>query len=282
MSKTKSFIQTSKVNSPIQRIFRLFKLFFSKNILISPIALVAMLSNRQKKEQWLNFCKMFGHLKYSSDYLATSHNFNFEYDTEFLQAYELAKVALAQGGTPFMDLRWRVYNVCWTAYSVKHLEGDYVECGVMNACFSRAIISYITFENIEKKLYLLDTFEGTVEDQLEDKQTHYTYESTYENVKSYFSKYKNVEIIKGVIPETLSQVKSEKICYLSLDLNCSFPEIEALRYFWDKLVSGAMVIMDDYAYRSHETQMKAFDEFAQMAGVKILNLPCGQGLIIKP
>jgi hypothetical protein len=65
-------------------------------------------------------------------------------------------------------------------------------------------------------------------------------------------------------------------------MNCAYPEIKAIEYFWDKIVSGGIVLMDDYAYEGHEHQMKAFDIFAKSKNVKILNLPCGQGMIIKP
>ena len=61
-------------------------------------------------------------------------------------------------------------------------------------------------------------------------------------------------------------------------MNCSPPEIAAINFFWDKLVPGAMVLLDDYGFVSYEEQKNAFDN---EKGIEILALPTGQGLIIK-
>ena len=55
-----------------------------------------------------------------------------------------------------------------------------------------------------------------------------------------------------------------------------------LEYFWEKLVPGAIVLFDDYGWSGYINQKKAHDAFAASKGVKILNLPTGQGMLIKP
>lgn len=107
------------------------------------------------------------------------------------------------------------------------------------------------------------------------------YQECYEFVKTIFAN-DNVEIIKGSVPETLSQVKTQKIAYLSIDMNCVEPEIAATEYFWEKMVSGGVVLLDDYGQQKHIEQKKGFDEFALQKGAQVLSLPTGQGLIIKP
>jgi len=91
-----------------------------------------------------------------------------------------------------------------------------------------------------------------------------------------------VRIIRGVIPQTLPQVDSERLAYLSIDLNCAAPEIAAAEFFWDRLVPGAVMLLDDYGFRRFAPQKRAFDDFARRKGVPILSLPTGQGMIIKP
>jgi hypothetical protein len=39
-------------------------------------------------------------------------------------------------------------------------------------------------------------------------------------------------------------------------MNCTKPEIDAATFFWDKLVNGAMVLLDDYAYVGFIEQKK--------------------------
>jgi O-methyltransferase len=47
-------------------------------------------------------------------------------------------------------------------------------------------------------------------------------------------------------------------------------------------VSGAAIVLDDYGWRKHYEQKRAFDEFARQRGTSVLALPTGQGLILKP
>ncbi len=72
------------------------------------------------------------------------------------------------------------------------------------------------------------------------------------------------------------------MCYLSLDMNIVKPEIAAIEFFWDKLVSGAPILLDDYGWLHYSLQKVEMDKFASKKGVKILTLPTGQGLLLKP
>ena len=65
-------------------------------------------------------------------------------------------------------------------------------------------------------------------------------------------------------------------------MNSAAPEIAAATFFWDRLVPGAFVLLDDYAYRGFHSQKVAMDTFAAEKGVEICSLPTGQGLLIKP
>jgi hypothetical protein len=65
-------------------------------------------------------------------------------------------------------------------------------------------------------------------------------------------------------------------------MNIVQPEIAAMEFFWDNLVPGAAVILDDYGWANYSLQQEAHDRFAAAMGVPILLLPTGQGLIIKP
>ena len=64
-------------------------------------------------------------------------------------------------------------------------------------------------------------------------------------------------------------------------MNIVEPEIAALEFFWDKLVPGALVVLDDYGWGDHIEQKRAIDAFAMNRGTSVLNLPTGQGLMIK-
>jgi hypothetical protein len=58
--------------------------------------------------------------------------------------------------------------------------------------------------------------------------------------------------------------------------------VAAAEYFWDRLLPGAVVLLDDYAYLGFGSQKKAMDGFAASKRVAICSLPTGQGLLLKP
>jgi hypothetical protein len=224
---------------------------------------------------------------YNEDGLATFHIPGFLNDPLFNKSYQLGKQT---GAWPSIDIQWRVHTCCWAAERAKTLKGDFVECGVFKGGISRAVINYIDFGNLDKKFYLLDTFEGIPLEYVSDaelklidpEKRNELYTDTYGQVKETFKLFKNVLLIKGKIPETLPEVESDSIAYLSIDLNNYQPEIAAIRFYWDRLVPGAVVILDDYCYSDkYINQRLEWDKFAKEKGFQILSLPTGQGLIIK-
>ncbi len=230
-------------------------------------------------------------ITYSNDLLYTFHNADFLKEPLFAESYELGKNT--DGGTLLKnyDIQWRIHVLCWAAKHAMNLDGDFVDCGVHTGIFARAVMHYTHFEESSKKYYLLDTFNGLDNKYSSDKELErnilmgYDKEDSaqlYNQVVNTFKGF-NVKIIKGTVPDTLLEVDSQKICYLSVDMNCVYPEVATLEYFWDKMVSGGVIILDDYGYaNSTNDQKEAHDKFATSKGVKILTLPTCQGLLIKP
>jgi hypothetical protein len=220
---------------------------------------------------------------YNEDEFITAHNCDFMKDKRFMDCYNAA----VKAGLAVSDkIHWRAHVCCWAATQGEVLEGDFVECGVNKGFLSKIVVDYLDFGKLPKTFYLMDTYEGLVDRYItkEEKKKGVKaggYEPCYEFVVNTFKRYKNVKVIKGTIPDTLVQITARKVAYLSIDMNCVLPEIAAIEYFWDKLVPGAVVILDDYGHSGHELQKYAFDEFVKKKGVEILSLPTGQGLIIK-
>ncbi len=226
----------------------------------------------------------FGDVTYNQDGLITRHSADFISDSRFAESYKKGKETESWGNS---EIHWRAFVACWAADRGLRIDGDFVECGVNKGGLSRTVMEYVDFSTSSKRFFLLDTYEGLSGDYISQEEAEEGvksggYEPCFESVTNTFSEYDNVIIIKGAVPETLSEVDSEKIAYLSIDMNCVEPEIEAAEFFWDKLVSGATILLDDYGWTAHHLQKKAFDEFASRKNVPILALPTGQGIIIKP
>lgn len=226
-----------------------------------------------------------GPVTYQTDSLITSNNCDFIEEPRFAKAYAAAVATKPWDG---FTLQWRVYIACWFANHVKHLDGDFVECGVNTGAYARAVIEYVNFPELNKKFFLFDTFGGLVFEQISESEKEIgldqlyqnNYKDVYSQVKKTFAPF-NVEVVKGAVPSTLSACTSENIAYLSIDMNVTEPEIAAANYFWDKIVKGGVVVLDDYGFPPHINQKRAFDKFAKQKNVEILSLPTGQGIIIK-
>jgi O-methyltransferase len=228
--------------------------------------------------------KFLGPITFLGDSLATSNNADFLKDSRFKRAYSLAEMTSPWKG---FEMQWRTYIMCTLADIIQNLPGDFVECGVNTGAYSRAIIEYINFNDSGKTFYLLDTFDGLCEEQITDEEKEAgigsyleNYNNVYDQVLETFKPF-NTRIIKGRVPDTLPLCDAQEVCFLSIDMNVVEPEIAAANFFWDKLVKGGVMILDDYGFPGHINQKMAFDKFAEEKGVRILYLPTAQGIIFK-
>ena len=106
----------------------------------------------------------------------------------------------------------------------------------------------------------------------------------YKFIEDKFSKYKNVELVKGLLPDSLAQKieKIENIIFLHIDLNNAESEIESIKLIYEKLMRGCVVVLDDYCYDElFRSQKNAWDNFIKTKNNTILSLPTGQGIFFK-
>ncbi|KAA1428419.1 class I SAM-dependent methyltransferase [Nocardioides antri] len=203
-------------------------------------------------------------------------------DPTFAAAYAEAKKISAWG----RDIRWRVQTLVKLAAVARHLEGDFVECGVDTGGTARAVMAYLgdgAFEG--RTFYLFDTFRGIVPEQLlsdEPAPVEDRFPEVAAVARANFADKPYARIVEGVVPQTLSEYTGSQVAFLHIDMNAAYPEVEALRYFWDRLTPGAPVVFDDYGFPRHRAQRRALDEAAAALDVEIMMLPTCQGIVFKP
>ena len=105
---------------------------------------------------------------------------------------------------------------------------------------------------------------------------------SYEEVRDRFAPFPNIKVIKGRVPEVLAQDCPEAISFIHMDLNNTIAEIQALDALYDRLTPGGVIVFDDYGWAVAHRQKAAEDQWFAARGLKILQLPTGQGLFIKP
>jgi O-methyltransferase len=241
-------------------------------------------------EDWLRR----GTPSYNQNNLVTWHqSMDFLRNPRFLRAYARGmdsghQIMREPGSRADIHIEWRVMMACWAGWHASRLPGDFVECGVNTGIVSLAVCDYVDFNSLDKAFYLFDTFSGIPEDMMlpEEKEARtfenkMMYPECYELAKRNFSAFPRAVLVRGKVPESLSELSISKVSYLHLDMNAALPERAAIEHFWPKMALGGVILLDDYGWAPYHKQKETIDEFAAMQGVEIMMLPTGHGLLIR-
>jgi Macrocin-O-methyltransferase (TylF) len=228
---------------------------------------------------------------YAEDGLVTIHNDHFRRVSGFQAAY---RRGLEAGGGVDPAFEWRVHVALWAAKASLRMPGDFIECGVNTGFVSSAIMHWLSWNGLNRRYFLVDTWAGPPIEQYNDTEMGHgkrrlaeeamaagAYATDLDRVRRNFAEWPSAVIVQGTVPEILPKVPVTEVAFLHLDMNCAYPESAALEFFWECLSPGAMVLLDDYAYHGYEQQAVAMDAAASAIGADILSLPTGQGIIIK-
>jgi O-methyltransferase len=211
-----------------------------------------------------------------SDNLMTwGKNLSFLRDKDFMNA--------SLGNEPTsvkLSLVWRQHVLCWAARQCARLAGDYVEAGCYKGFTAKMICDYLGFaSHADKTYYLYDAFEHAVDMAHHAMPEHG--EDLHGRVCARFADYPNVRVIKGLVPDSFAQGMPEKIAFMHIDMNNAFAEVAVLDALFDRLLPGGMIIFDDYGWLGYNPQQEAEDAWLSGRPERILELPTGQGLLVK-
>jgi hypothetical protein len=230
--------------------------------------------------------------RYEQDGLFSVHSQAWREAPEFIAAYARG-VQAAHGADPGVE--WRTHVALWAAGAALSARGDFFECGVNAGFISSAIMHRLNWSKLARRFYLIDTFSGPVFDQYSPEEVasgrlriaqsgldQGAYVTDVDRIRANFSEWPNAIIVPGAVPEILHSLDLGEVAFVHIDMNCAAPDVAAFEFFWDRLSPGGVVLFDDYGYYGHDSQREAIDTAVRSAGVEILSLPTGQGLVVKP
>jgi len=174
-------------------------------------------------------------------------------------------------------LVWRRHIMAWVGENSKKLDGSFCEFGCYDAAAADFLNEYCDLEGEGINFYLYDTFEPPPNSESFPKHS----DKLFDEVKLRFKGKKNIKIIKGILPKTLEKECPKEISFAHIDLNNVKAEIGVLELIYDKVVDGGMILFDDYGWITYKEQLQAEKKFLEEKGQKVLELPTGQGLMIK-
>ena len=175
-------------------------------------------------------------------------------------------------------IAWRRYLLVCAACHVRSLPGDFVECGVYLGSGIKTVIDYFGVQDFAAHFWGYDVFDYNPQGHAFAGQQ----EGLYERVRARFADYPQVHLIRGLLPESFAQGVPSTIAYLHIDLNQAEPEIAVLEALFERVVSGGIIMLDDYewamVYRPQKIQE---DPWFERRGYRVWPLPTGQGMVIK-
>jgi O-methyltransferase len=137
------------------------------------------------------------------------------------------------------------------AKSVLDLDGNLAECGVYRGGTLIPLGLYLAQTNVKKQLYGFDSFEGFGD--LAEQAYLQTYgactDTSYETVHEKISRLhlsEQVILIRGFFNDTLGAFRDRRFCFVHLDCDLYESYKVCLNFFYDRMVSGGIILLDEY------------------------------------
>lgn len=201
-------------------------------------------------------------------------------DLEFLKVYDECKKHT------LVDI-YRCYELWNYIKKNNHIKGDVLEVGVWRGG-SGCIIAKASQLFSDGKIYLADTFSGVVKASSNDtvyKGGEHS-DTNIEIVNDLIGGLglNNVEILKGIFPDEINfkllelNEVSLKMCHIDVDTYSSAKDI--FLNIWPLIVSGGVVIFDDYGFWGCEGITKLVNELKPINSIFVHNIN-GHGMFVK-
>ncbi len=136
----------------------------------------------------------------------------------------------------------------------------------------------------DRLVFGFDTFTGLPQEYDGDDEVHEANEfddTSYESVCELFKDNPNVFLIQGLFPDSAANsILDESISFAHLDMDFWRGTLEALAVLWPRVVSGGMILFDDYDWENCPGISPLVETWAEAcdAGLEIHG---NQALIIK-
>lgn len=215
-----------------------------------------------------------GGLFAADNLIALSRNLGFQDDIPFMTAYMKWAQTPAERGAI-----WRLATLAWGARQALRVEGDFVECGCYKGTSARILCDLLDFARLDRRYFLYDLFEHNESMPHHSMAAHG--ETLVDQVRERFADVPQAVITQGWVPQSLAEASPETIAFMHLDLNNAEAEIGALEVLFDRISPGGVLILDDFGWLAYRAQHKAEIRWMAERGYSILELPTGQGLVIK-
>jgi O-methyltransferase len=200
-------------------------------------------------------------------------------DEPFMEIYEEVR------DETFVDI-YRLYELWRLVDQVKDLEGDLIEVGVWRGGSGCVIGTRARQHCLSATVYLCDTFEGVVKAGSHDNAyvggEHNDTSSTHVRELARRLSLDNVTVVEGVFPDEVDhKIGASMIRLAHIDVDVYDSARDSFLWIWDRLVSGGVVVFDDYGFHNCEGVTRFVNEVATRPDLFFFHNVNGHGVIVK-
>jgi O-methyltransferase len=209
---------------------------------------------------------------FSPDCVLSEYGRSWPRDAEFARALEPFE---GRGNRRALDRKWMLRELLKLARPVA---GDTAECGTW-----RGGSSWLISKGLGRTHHAFDSFEGIPGPGPRDG-SHFTKGDLAESEESFRARMADVpglRVYKGWIPSRFGEVADRRFSFVHVDVDLEQPTRDSIEFFYPRLNPGGILLLDDYGFFICPGARAAIDTFFRDKPEPVLEIPTGQGLVIK-
>lgn len=161
------------------------------------------------------------------------------------------------------------------------LKGECAECGCWRGLSSFLICSTPQRRDASFRgsgYHIFDSFQGLSEPTPEDGGTGHasTFSASLDDVRRNLARFPDITFHPGRIPESFAGLPERRYRFVHVDVDLFEPTDGAVRYFVPRLVSGGLLICDDYDWPGAR---KAIEDYCAAKGISFSTTDSNQAVI---
>jgi hypothetical protein len=175
----------------------------------------------------------------------------------------------------------RKYTLNQLLKLVHHIDGDLAECGTYKGM--SAYLMCRAHKGSSRRIHLFDSFEGlpTPDEHDGTYWSRGALQTSEDTVRETLVEFDNYVVYKGWIPERFSEVAQLRFSFVHIDVDLYRPTLASLQFFFPRMTSGGIILLDDYGFNSCPGARLAADEFFADLPERIVMLPTGQAFVMR-
>ncbi len=160
--------------------------------------------------------------------------------------------------------------------------GDLAECGVFRGATAFLMGKAIRRAGGGRTLHLFDSFAGLSQPEAADGGYWQpgSLACGLADVQANLHDFADlVAYHPGWIPLRFQEVAGGRFCCVHIDVDLYQPTRDALAFFYTRMVTGGVIVCDDYGFDTCPGARRAMDEFFATRTEPVIHLPTGQGIV---